>query len=364
MEATDSYHPEPSATKKIAVVIPCFRVAAHIQGVLARIGPAVWRIYVVDDKCPQGSGDLVESSTKDPRVVVVRNAENLGVGGAVMAGYEAAMQDGADVMVKIDGDGQMDPSLIARFVNPILEGRADYTKGNRFFDLNSLHGMPALRLIGNAGLSFMAKISTGYWTLFDPTNGYTAIDARVASWLPLSSISKRYFFETDILFRLNTIRAVVADIPMDAVYGDEESSLKISKIAGEFLWRHIKNTAKRIFYNYLLRDMSLASMELALGTLLVMFGSVWGLFHWIDGLRSGLLTPLGTIMVAVLTVLLGSQFLIGFLGHDVASVPAKPCAATLGHRSKKPEHAAMALSGQRPATSRVREQTPAVNSAP
>ena len=172
----------------------------------------------------------------DARVIVLRNPQNLGVGGAVLTGYRAAIEAGADVIIKIDGDGQMDPGLIPTFIAPIIAGEADYTKGNRFFDLEEIRAMPRVRLIGNAALSFMTKLSSGYWNLFDPTNGYTAIHAHVARHLPFEKISSGYFFETDMLFRLNTLRAVVIDVPMDAKYGDEVSNLKISKTAGKFLF--------------------------------------------------------------------------------------------------------------------------------
>ena len=185
-----------------------------------------------------------------------------------------------EVIVKVDGDGQMDPKLIPLFIAPILAGEADYTKGNRFFDLEEIRAMPKIRLFGNAALSFMTKISSGYWNLFDPTNGYTAIHRDVARHLPFNKISRRYFFETDILFRLNILRAVVVDIPMDAKYGDEVSNLKISKVVGEFFVKHVRNFSKRIFYNYYLRDMSLASIELPVGLILFLFGLFFGLTHW------------------------------------------------------------------------------------
>jgi dolichol-phosphate mannosyltransferase len=328
------------ASRRIAVVIPCFGVADHIFQVLRRIGPEVWRIYVVDDRCPENVGDRVESSSTDPRVRVLRHAVNLGVGGAVMTGYRAAIDDGAEVIVKVDGDEQMDPGLLPKFVAPILAGQADYTKGNRFFDLSSLNSMPRMRLAGNAILSLMSKFSTGYWNIFDPTNGYTAIDARVASWLPLESISQRYFFETDMLFRLNTLRAVVSDVPMDALYGAEKSNLKISRILFEFLFKHMVNASKRIFYNYFLRDMSVASLQLVAGTGLFVFGVVWGIVRWVEASRMGLGAPLGTIMLAVLPILLGTQLLLSFLAYDVSSVPMMPCAARFGLKPKKRRHAA------------------------
>ena len=322
-----------SAEARIAVVIPCYRVKDQILGVIARIGPEVWRIYVVDDCCPQSTGEFVQRSVNDGRVRVLRHEVNQGVGGAVISGYCQALRDGADVMVKIDGDGQMDPRLLPRFVAPILAGEADYTKGNRFYDPSSLGAMPAMRLFGNAVLSFMAKVSTGYWNLFDPTNGYTAIDARVFSWLRPEALSKRYFFETDILFRLNTLRAVVADVPMDAVYGDEHSNLRISKVMFEFLWKHLRNASKRILYNYFLRDLSLASLELIVGSLLLAFGVVFGAVEWGAAIRASRAAPLGTIMLAALPVLLGTQMLLSFLGFDVASVPTRAAGRRLGRRS-------------------------------
>jgi len=214
---------------RVAVVIPSFRVTQHIIEVIRAIPDSVWRIYIVDDACPDGTGNYVKSNVHDPRVKVIHLSENEGVGGAVMAGYKAALTDQADIIVKVDGDGQMDPSLIPDFIAPIVSGEADYTKGNRFYDLEMVKSMPGVRIFGNAILSLMTKLSSGYWNLFDPTNGYTAIHADACRHLPFQKISQRYFFETDMLFRLNTLRAVVVDIPMDAKYGDETSHLKISK---------------------------------------------------------------------------------------------------------------------------------------
>lgn len=311
-------------SRSIAVVIPCFRVKDRILGVLARIGPEVDRIYVVDDACPEQSGQLVRERCTDPRVTVLQHEANRGVGGAVMTGYRAAAADGAAVLVKIDGDGQMDPALVPRFAGPILRGEADYTKGNRFYDLTHIHRMPALRLVGNAALSFAAKLSAGYWNIFDPTNGYTAIHASVVRRLPLGQISERYFFESDMLFRLNIVRAVVVDVPMDAVYDGERSSLRIGRVVGEFLYKHGRNFCKRVVYNYFLRDMTVASLELLCGALLLSFGLAFGGYHWLANLGTGVPTPVGTIMLAVLPTLVGLQLLLAFVAYDVANVPRRP----------------------------------------
>lgn len=305
----------------ICVVIPCFKVRKHILSVINKIGPEVSRIYVVDDACPDGSGVYAQEHCLDDRVVVIFHRVNQGVGGAVMTGYKAALEEKMDIIVKIDGDDQMDPSIISNFVEPIILGQADYTKGNRFYDIESVVQMPKIRLLGNAALSFMSKMSSGYWDLFDPTNGYTAIHADVAKLLPLHKISKRYFFETDMLFRLNTLRASVVDIPMVAKYADEESNLKVSKVLGEFFIKHVRNAAKRVFYNYYLRDLSLASFELPIGIAMLGFSCVFGVYNWVDSLNSNMPSSAGTVMLAALPAIIGLQFVLAFLSYDIASVP-------------------------------------------
>ena len=308
---------------KIAVIIPAYRVRAHILGVIRLIPSHVQGIYVVDDACPDGSGALVREQCNDARVRVLQNEQNQGVGGAVLAGYRDAIADGFDVLVKIDGDGQMDPALIDRFVGPIAAGEADYTKGNRFYRLDEISVMPKARILGNAVLSLMSKLSTGYWDVFDPTNGYTAVHAKVMELLPEKRLSKRYFFETDLLFRLGTIRAVVQDVPMRAVYGDEVSNLKIRKVVGEFLIKHLRNFAKRIFYKYYLRDMNAGTVQLTAGVVATAFGLLFGASHWLQSIGNGVPTATGTVMLAALPTLLGAQFLLGFLGADITSVPKK-----------------------------------------
>jgi dolichol-phosphate mannosyltransferase len=305
----------------IAVVIPSYKVTRHILDVIGRVGTECERIYVVDDCCPEGSGKLVESECRDPRVRVIHHAQNQGVGGATLTGYRAAIADGADIIVKLDGDGQMDPVLIPRLVQPIVSGEADYTKGNRFYDLEGLRPMPPMRLLGNAGLSFLTKLSSGYWNLFDPTNGLTAIHAKVARALPFEKLSTRWFFESDMLFRLGILRASVQDVPMQAVYKDEKSSLQIHRVLFVFAWKHIRNTIKRLFYSYYLRDFSVASIELLLGPLLLGFGLWVGIAHWIEGARTGQFASSGTVMLAALPILTGVQFILAFLGYDVRNLP-------------------------------------------
>ncbi len=318
----------------VVVVIPCYRVVRHIADVIGRIGSGVARIYVVDDACPEGSGAHVETACSDPRIRVLRHAVNQGVGGAVMTGYAAAFEDGATVVVKLDGDGQMDPAMVPRLVAPILQGQADYTKGNRFYDIEHVRAMPAKRLFGNAVLSLMSKCSSGYWNVFDPTNGFTAIGAPVLAVLPLGKISRRYFFESDMLFRLGTVRACVLDIPMPAMYSDEVSNLRIGRVLPQFLHGHARNLLKRILYGYFLRDFSVASVQLVLGLVLLAFGCAFGAEAWIDSVRSGVAASTGTVMLAALPVILGTQFLLSFLAFDIASVPSRSIGQVLPRQSE------------------------------
>lgn len=313
-----------SAGLRVAVVIPCYRVKNQILDVIQKIGPECSVIYVVDDRCPESTYALVEEACDDPRVVVIRHEVNQGVGGAVLTGFRRAIADGVDIVVKIDGDGQMDPRLLPKFIDPILHGQADYTKGNRFFNIDDVKSMPRDRLFGNVVLSFLTKASSGYWTIFDPTNGYVAVSVRVLELMDLDKIARRYFFESDMLFRLNTVRARVLDIPMQAVYADETSSLRPSKVIKEFLWRNAKNTVKRIFYNYFLRDFSIASIELVVGLAFFLFGVVFGGFTWIQNAAAGVVSSTGTVMLSALPIILGLQLLLSFIGYDIANTPSVP----------------------------------------
>lgn len=315
---------------KIAVVIPCYKVKEHILKVIEDIGDEVSAIYAVDDKCPDHSGEFILQNCTDKRVRVLFNEENQGVGGAVIHGYEVGLAEGADVFVKVDGDGQMDPTLIKLFVRPIMRGEADYTKGNRFHEIEGLKPMPKIRLFGNAVLSFMTKFSSGYYKTFDPTNGYTAISAIALRKLPLDKVSKRYFFESDLLFRLNVVGAKVQDIPMDAVYGDEVSNLNIKKILMPFLKGNIKNLGKRIFYNYFLRGFSIASIELVLGVLLFIFGVVYGTGAWYQSIATDTPATSGTVMLAALPIILGVQFLLSFIQADIQNQPTVALTRLLG----------------------------------
>ena len=304
----------------VAVVIPSYKVKKHILDVIKKMGREVKYIYVVDDKCPEKSGKFVQKNCNDKRVRVLFHSENKGVGGAVITGYREASQK-ADIVVKVDGDGQMDPKLIPTLIKPIAEGKADYSKGNRFFRSSYLRGMPFFRLIGNAGLSLINKFVTGYWNIMDPANGFTAIHSKIVPHLFLNKVDNRYFFESDLLYRLSIIKAVVADIPMIAKYENEKSNMNIGKIAIEFFFKYFNRFIKRILYNYFLRDFNIASLNLILGTTSVISGLLFGSYQWHYFSSKSLFTPTGTIMIAALFIILGFQMLLFTLAYDVQNIP-------------------------------------------
>ena len=313
-----------SLSKRIVAVVPCYRERGRIMGVLDSFDATVSRIIVVDDACPEGTGLFVRENCRDPRVDVVIHERNLGVGGATLTGYRRALELGADVIVKVDGDGQMDPTFIPILIRPIVEGRADYAKGNRFYLLEGVADMPFLRLVGNLALSFASKLSSGYWKVFDPTNGFTAIDGRVAALLLPRRIDQGYFFESDMLFHLNVSRAVVADVPMKAMYGDEQSTLSIPKIVAPFLWKHLRNLGRRILYSYFLRDFNIASVELVIGSMSFLFGLIYGAIHWHESSVTDVPAATGVVMLAAVTFVLGVYLLIGFLNFDIQNQPETP----------------------------------------
>jgi len=308
----------------VAVVIPCYKVQSFILPLIEQIGQEIDLIYVVDDACPHSTGQYVQEHCQDQRVKVIFHHKNQGVGGAVISGYHQALQDDASIIIKMDGDGQMNPFLIPLLISPIVGGKADYVKGNRFFDLNFLSTMPKIRVFGNAALSLISKVCTGYWNIMDPTNGYTAIHANILYLIPLHKLDKRYFFESDLLFRLSTVRAVVLDVPMRAKYDDEISSLRIGKVVWEFPNKYLTRLLKRIFYTYFLRDFNVGSVELVVGLFLITLGALYGGYNWYYSLTSKVIATSGTVMIAALPIILGFQLLLAAIHYDVMNVPKEP----------------------------------------
>jgi glycosyltransferase involved in cell wall biosynthesis len=309
---------------RVAVVTPCYKSREQVLDVLMQIGDNISFIIAVDDCCPEHTGKFIAEHCNDDRLHIEYHEENQGVGGACITGFKKALSLDADIIIKLDSDGQMAPKLIDRFIQPILDGKADYCKGNRFYDLKMLSQMPLVRLIGNAGLSFLSKFSTGYWDLMDPTNGFVAIHAKVLKGLPLERLNKRFFFETDMLFRLYTIRAKVVEIPMRAKYGGETSNLSVGRSIFYFFAQHCKRIFKRIFYNYFLRDFNIASINLFLGFILFAGGLFSGYIIYTGNQSLEQATPTGTIMMVMLVIMVGFQLLLSFINYDIQNTPKTP----------------------------------------
>jgi len=305
---------------RTAVVIPCYKVTRHIETVLTGIPNLIHHILVVDDCCPDGSGDIAARSA-DPRVEVLRHPVNKGVGGAVITGYGRALELGADIVVKMDGDGQMDPDQLPRLLEPLMAGRADYAKGNRFIHYNELKAMPPVRLLGNSGLSFLVKAASGQWTVMDPTNGYTAIHRRALEELELERLAPRYFFESDMLIQLGIAGLPVADVAMPARYGDETSSLAVERVLREFPPLLLKGFLRRLVIRYFIADFNIASLYTAIGLPLLLFGLLTGTVQWVESLTSGVARTAGTVMLAAMPTILGFQLLLQAVAHDVLSAP-------------------------------------------
>lgn len=309
---------ENPARPRAAVVVPCYRVREKILDVIGQLGPEVERIFVVDDACPESTGQHVRKHCADPRVEVLFHEVNQGVGGATLTGLRRALEWGADIIVKIDGDDQMDLRYLPAMIGPIADGEADYVKGNRFFDPRYLTPMPLGRRLGNLALSFLSKASSGLWHIFDPTNGFVAIHASVARLLPFDRIASRYFFESDMLFHLSLLDAKILDVPMPARYGNERSGINVVAIIPEFLMRHAKNGLHRILLTYFVRDFNVGSIQLSLGLVLFTFGVLFGAKEWIASISLGQPATAGTVMLAGLPTLLGVQMLQGFLSYDLS----------------------------------------------
>ncbi len=308
----------------IAIVIPAYRVEREILSVLRGLPPYIKHIIVVDDASPDSGADLVAAAAKkNKRITLIVHPQNQGVGGAMVSGFRKAIELGAQIIVKLDGDGQMDPTHIPALILPLIEGKADYVKGNRFRDFNSLQQMPLLRRIGNLGLSFLTKAATGYWNIFDPTNGFFAIRAEILFQIPLDRLDKRYFFETSMLANLYMLDAFVLDVPIPAKYGNEISNLSIRHVFFEFPIKLARTFLRRIILKYFIHDFSMISVYLLSGIPLLLFGLIFGVIKWIHYAELGIPAPTGTVMLPTISVILAIQILLSAVEIDLNSMSSK-----------------------------------------
>ncbi|MBV0894320.1 glycosyltransferase family 2 protein [Microbacterium sp. NC79] len=306
----------------IAAVVPAYREEKMIAKVITTMPSFVDHIVIVDDCSPDGTSDAVRA-VNDPRVTLIRHEVNKGVGGAIITAHRAALDLGADVNVVMAGDAQMDPHYLPDLLNKVTDDGYGFAKANRFYGPESFKGMPGHRVFGNVVLSFMTKLSSGYWNLFDPQNGYTAVRTEVLKRIDLSSVAERYSFENDLLIKLNILQVSATDVPIPAVYGEEVSSIKLRKVVPELLNRLTVGYWSRIWYRYVLWSFSPIALLLFGGLLMTGIGvgiSIWVIFQ----IASSVVATAATVMLAALPLMIGIQMLLTSLQLDIQATPDRP----------------------------------------
>jgi glycosyltransferase involved in cell wall biosynthesis len=305
----------------VCVVIPCYNVAPHIAGVLSAMPDYVDRVIAVDDGSRDDTIKALEAAN-DKRVEVIRHERNRGVGAAMRTGLARGAQAGADLLVKVDGDGQMDLGDLTKLLDPLIDDpRYGYSKGNRLADQKALSRMPRLRVIGNFAMTFLTKLASGYWYVVDPQNGYLAIRRVVWERLDPERISDGYFFENDVLVGLNILDIPVKDVPIPARYGDERSYLRVRRVLAPFAFLLLRRTFYRVYMKYMLRDFSPIALFLLAGLPLFIWGVVFGAYQWWNHAQQDIATPTGTVIVAVVPLILGFQLLLQALVLDIQNSP-------------------------------------------
>ena len=308
---------------KIACVVPAYNEENFITDVIRNIPDFVAHIIVVNDASTDDTRGRVRS-LNDPRLILIDHEVNRGVGSSVVSGYQKALSLGSDIIVKIDGDGQMDPRQMNRLIQPLIKLKADYTKGVRFRNSDVIRRMPLLRLIGNISLSFLTKVASGYWNILDPTNGYTAISAGILKKIDIDRLSRGYLLETHMLIDLYRINAVVVDVEMKTKYGREISQLSPLKSILPFAMFLLGAFIRRIFWRYFIFDFSAFSIFFLSGGLLFSFGFFFGLYHWVLSITTGIAAQTGTIMLSAVPLLFGFQLLLASAVLDIQNVPKEP----------------------------------------
>jgi len=308
----------------ITVVIPCYNVSRHIKDVINGLPAEITWIIAVNDCSKDDTGKILFQLEKENKKIIFINHEtNQGVGGAMLSGYKKSLELNSDITIKIDGDDQMDSSHIPQLIKPIVDGRADYTKGNRFRDFKALKKMPIIRRLGNLGLSFFIKAASGYWNIFDPNNGFVAISKETLTSINLNKIHKRYFFESSMLIELYYANTVIQEIPMKARYGDERSHLSLTRTLFGFPPKLLKAFIRRIILKYYLYDFNIASVYLLVGVPFFVLGSIYGITNYIRYAKANIAAPTGTVVIPTLLIILGFQLVLSAISYDISNFPKR-----------------------------------------
>ena len=304
--------------KRVAVVVPAHDEEALIGGTLAGIPEFVERVYVVDDSSQDATAERAQE-VGDPRVEVISHTQNEGVGAAIVTGYRRALAEGIDVACVMAADGQMDPGDLERIAAPVARGEVEYSKANRLFTGQAWTLMPRHRYLGNAVLSMLTKIASGYWHVADSQSGYTAISRETLEQLDLDRIYRRYGFPNDMLVHLNVWNARVRDVPSRPIYGvGERSEIKLWRVIPAIAWLLFKGFFWRLREKYVIRDFHPLVFFYTLGILLTVVGLVLGAVETVLRLMGNELTTPTMILVALLLIS-GSQFTLFAMWFDMES---------------------------------------------
>lgn len=308
----------------ISVIIPCYNVARHIEEVIGNLPAQITHIIAVNDCSRDETESIVlRLQQKNEKIIYLKHEFNQGIGAAMLTGFKNSIKLNSDITIKMDGDNQMDPCYIPALIKPLIENKADFTKGNRFLDFTALKKMPVSRRLGNLGLSFLIKGASGYWNIFDPNNGFIAIKNETLQNIDFKKIHKRYFFESSMLIELYHANAVVQDVPMKARYGDEISGLSKTKSLFEFPPKLFIAFLRRVVLKYFLYEFNIASLYMLFGIPLFLTGVVYGLANYVKYAGSQTGAPTGTVVIPTLLIILGFQLLLSAANYDITNYPKK-----------------------------------------
>jgi glycosyltransferase involved in cell wall biosynthesis len=304
--------------KTVAVVIPAYNEEKLIAATIAGIPAFVDRIIVVDDESRDGTAGAVEA-VEDPRVELIRHERNQGVGAAIVTGYERARDERLDVTAVMAADNQMDPADLEALAAPVARGEVDYAKANRLFTGQAWQLIPRYRYLGNAVLSLLTKIASGYWHVADSQSGYTAVSLQYLDLLDLDRIYKRYGFPNDMLVHLNVWNARVRDYPSRPIYGvGERSGIRLRKVVPRISWLLVKGFFWRMLQKYVIRDFHPLVFFYMLGFLMTTLGFLLGLVEFVLRIRGNQITT-PTIVLVALLLISGSQFVLFAMWFDMES---------------------------------------------
>jgi len=305
--------------RRIAALVPAYNEARFV-GDVVRTMPAYVDVIVVVDDCSPDETSAAALEPGDSRVLLVRHEKNQGLGGSLITAHLAAIDAGADISVVMAGDGQMDPAYLPQLLDPLVDAGYDFTKGNRFFSPDSMKGMPGHRVFGNIVLTFLTKAATGYWSLVDPQNGYTAMTKAVQTRIDWSAIARDYSFENDVIAQLGMFRARILDVDIPAIYRDEVSDIKLGRVVPDILRTLRRAFWRRFWYQHILRSFSPIAVFSLTGVALLLWSLIFGAWVVWSSIGAGQPTT-GTVMLAALPFQLGFMLLLAAWVLDVASAP-------------------------------------------